>query len=103
MVCDTDNHPVRKVRFLIGLLSLILSVALWFLISKILFPMMDFRSQIPFATFEVISLTLSVIPLVMGVMALYRKENKVVTIAGIVVSSVTVLWLLILMLTRGGM
>lgn len=103
MVQDTGGHPVGKARYLIGLLSLVLSVALWVLISKILFPMMDFRSQIPFTTFELISLPLSVVPLVLGAIALCRREHKLVAITGTVVSSVTVLWLLFLMLTSGGM
>lgn len=85
-----------------GWISFILSVFFWLLIFKFLFYWMDIRSVIRFSTFEAISLPVSVIPLISGVLGCVRKESHLVlSIIGIIIASLTFIWLLVMMALNG--
>lgn len=91
----------QRKGFVLGLISIVLSVVSWVLICRVLYPMMDYRSVIRFATFEKISLPISLVPLIIGILALLRKEKKLMAVIGIVISSLTCLLLLFLIATDG--
>jgi hypothetical protein len=81
---------VRKSVF--GWISLILAVVIWLLINCF------FHVKIiPFSTFVTISVCVMVVPLILGVVGLIRKEKYILPlIIGIFIASLIIIWLLII-------
>jgi hypothetical protein len=91
-------------RNAMGWTSLLLSVLLWFFIFKGLFYWMYYieNESIRFPIFEEISLSLSIIPIIIGIIGLVRKEKLFsLSVVGIIISSLTFFGLIAMILLNG--
>ncbi|QSO52858.1 hypothetical protein JZ785_02710 [Alicyclobacillus curvatus] len=87
---------------LYGWISVILSVVVWLFVFKYLFYWMDIRSVIRFSTFEAISLPLTLLHVLIGIFGLVRRERMLVlSIVGVVVASLSFIWLIVMMGLNG--
>lgn len=76
-------------RYPLSMISFILSILFSIIIFKFLYYKVNVK-VIPFSSFEIISLLLSLIPLLFGVIGLFRDEKMyILSITGIVVSVLT--------------
>lgn len=94
---DDFLNPNQKKVSLFSWISLVLAILVWFLVFRVF----DYQVN-NFRIYNLIALPVSLVPLVTGVIALYKREkNKVASVLGIVIAVITFFPVLMIVLLFG--